>query len=79
MDTYFLEYDTERAGGFEPLRFMPRNKKVVLGLVSSSKFPTMECKDILKRKVDEVTKYVPLENLAISPSAVSPAPTTETS
>jgi 5-methyltetrahydropteroyltriglutamate--homocysteine methyltransferase len=66
VDTYFLEYDTERAGGFEPLRFMPKDKKVVLGLVSS-KFPTMECKDDLKRKVDAVTRYLPMENLAISP------------
>ena len=65
-DTYFLEYDTERAGSFEPLRFMPRDKKVVLGLVSS-KFPEMENKDDLKRRIDEATRYVPLENLAISP------------
>jgi len=66
VDTYFLEYDTERAGSFEPLRFMPKNKKVVVGLVSS-KFPTMECKEHLKRKIDEVARYVPFENLAISP------------
>jgi 5-methyltetrahydropteroyltriglutamate--homocysteine methyltransferase len=66
VDTYFLEYDTERSGSFEPLRFMPKNKKVVIGLVSS-KFPTMECKENLKRRIDEVARYVPFENLAISP------------
>ena len=65
-DTYFLEYDTERSGSFEPLRFMPKSKKVVLGLVSS-KFPDLEVKDDLKRRIDKVTRYVPLENLAISP------------
>jgi 5-methyltetrahydropteroyltriglutamate--homocysteine methyltransferase len=66
VDAYFLEYDTERAGGFEPLRFIPKGKKVVLGLVSS-KFPEMEKKDDLKRRIDQASKYVPLENLAISP------------
>ena len=66
VDSYFLEYDTERAGSFDPLRFMPKNKKVVIGLVSS-KFPTMERKDDLKRRIDEVAKFVPLENVGISP------------
>src|SRR6266699_3466684 len=66
VDGFFLEYDTERAGGFEPLRFVPKGKKVVLGLVSS-KFPELEKKDTLKRKIDEVTKFIPLENLALSP------------
>jgi len=66
VDGFFLEYDTERAGGFEPLRFVPKGKKVVLGLVSS-KSPVLEKKDVLKRKVQEASKYVPLENLCISP------------
>jgi 5-methyltetrahydropteroyltriglutamate--homocysteine methyltransferase len=66
VDTYFLEYDSERCGSFEPLRLMPRNKKVVIGLVSS-KFPAMESRDELKRKIDEVARYVSMENLGISP------------
>jgi 5-methyltetrahydropteroyltriglutamate--homocysteine methyltransferase len=66
VDTYFLEYDTQRAGGFEPLRFMPKGKRVVLGLVSS-KFPEMEKIDDLKRKIDEAAQFIPMENLAISP------------
>ena len=65
-DRFLLEYDTERAGGFEPLRFMPRDKVVVLGLVSS-KEPPLESEDVLRRRIDEAAKYVPLENLAISP------------
>jgi 5-methyltetrahydropteroyltriglutamate--homocysteine methyltransferase len=63
---FFLEYDTERAGGFEPLRYMPKDKRVVLGLVSS-KLPELEKKDDLKRRIDQAAKYVPLENLALSP------------
>jgi 5-methyltetrahydropteroyltriglutamate--homocysteine methyltransferase len=66
VDGYFLEYDSERAGGFEPLRFVPRNKKVVLGLVST-KTPVLEKKDDLKRRIDEAAKYLPLENLCLSP------------
>ncbi|HKU46230.1 MAG TPA: 5-methyltetrahydropteroyltriglutamate--homocysteine S-methyltransferase [Burkholderiales bacterium] len=66
VDGFFLEYDTARAGGFEPLRFLPRGKKVVLGLVSSKK-AQLESKDALKRRVDEAAKYVPLENLCLSP------------
>ena len=66
VDGFFLEYDTARAGGFEPLRFLPKGKKVVLGLVSSKK-PQLESKDALKRRVDEASKYVPLENLCLSP------------
>jgi 5-methyltetrahydropteroyltriglutamate--homocysteine methyltransferase len=66
-DAYFMEYDTDRAGGFEPLRFVPRgHKMVVLGLVTS-KSGTLETKDELKRRVDQAAKYVPLEQLAISP------------
>jgi 5-methyltetrahydropteroyltriglutamate--homocysteine methyltransferase len=65
-DAFFLEYDTERAGGFEPLRFVPPNKMVVLGIISS-KLPELESVDDLRRRIDEATKYVPIENLAISP------------
>jgi 5-methyltetrahydropteroyltriglutamate--homocysteine methyltransferase len=66
VDGFFLEYDTERAGGFEPLRYVPKGKKVVLGLVSS-KVPQLENKDELKRRIDAAAKYVPLDNLALSP------------
>ncbi|HYT16021.1 MAG TPA: 5-methyltetrahydropteroyltriglutamate--homocysteine S-methyltransferase [Burkholderiales bacterium] len=66
VDGYFLEYDSERAGGFEPLRLVPKNKKVVLGLVST-KTPALEDKDELKRRIDAAAKYVPPENLCISP------------
>ena len=66
VDGFFLEYDTERAGGFEPLRFIPQGRKVVLGLVSS-KFPALEEKDVLKRRIDQASKYIPLQNLCISP------------
>jgi len=63
---FFLEYDSDRAGGFEPLRFVPKGKKVVLGLISS-KVPTLESKDDLKRRIEAAAKYVPLENLCLSP------------
>jgi len=66
VDGFFLEYDSDRAGGFEPLRFMPKTKRVVLGLVSS-KLPELESKDALKRRIDEAARYVPLENLCLSP------------
>ena len=66
VDAFFLEYDTERAGGFEPLRFVPKGKIVVLGLVSS-KLPELEKADDLKRRIDAASKYVPLENLCLSP------------
>jgi 5-methyltetrahydropteroyltriglutamate--homocysteine methyltransferase len=67
IDGYFLEYDTERAGGFEPLRFFPKgNKQLVLGLVTS-KSGTLEKKDDIKRRIDEATKYVDLDQLALSP------------
>jgi 5-methyltetrahydropteroyltriglutamate--homocysteine methyltransferase len=66
-DAYFMEYDTDRAGGFEPLRFVPRGDKiVVLGLVTS-KTGTLETKDELKRRIDQAAKYLPLEQLALSP------------
>ena len=65
-ERFLLEYDTERAGGFEPLRFVPKNKIVVLGLVST-KVPALESPDELKRKIDEASRYLPLEQLALSP------------
>jgi 5-methyltetrahydropteroyltriglutamate--homocysteine methyltransferase len=66
-DGYFLEYDSERAGGFEPLRFLPKgNKIVVLGLVTT-KVGALEKKDDIKRRIDEATKYVALDQLALSP------------
>ncbi len=67
FDGYFLEYDTDRAGGFEPLRFFPRgNKQLVLGLVTT-KSGTLEKKDDIKRRIDEATKYVALDQLCLSP------------
>ena len=66
VDGFFLEYDTARAGGFAPLRVVPRGKKVVLGLISS-KSPVLEKKDSLKRRIEEASKFVPLENLCLSP------------
>jgi 5-methyltetrahydropteroyltriglutamate--homocysteine methyltransferase len=66
VDGFFLEYDTWRAGGFEPLRFVPRGKKVVLGLISTKK-KELEDKDKLKRRIDAASKYVPLEDLCLSP------------
>jgi 5-methyltetrahydropteroyltriglutamate--homocysteine methyltransferase len=63
---YFMEYDSERAGGFEPLRFVPKGKIVVLGLVTS-KSGRLESKDELKRRIDEASKFVPLEQLCLSP------------
>ena len=65
-DAYFLEYDSPRAGDFEPLRFMPRGKKVVLGLVST-KTPALESEQVLERRVEEAAQYVPLHDLSISP------------
>ena len=66
VDGYLLEYDDERSGGFAPLRFLPKGKKVVLGLISS-KFAKLESEDSLKRRIDEAAKVVSLEQLAISP------------
>jgi 5-methyltetrahydropteroyltriglutamate--homocysteine methyltransferase len=63
---YFMEYDTARAGGFEPLRFVPKGKTVVLGLVTS-KTGTLENKDDIKRRIDEASKFVPLDQLCLSP------------
>jgi len=66
VDGYFLEYDDERSGGFEPLRFVPKGKFVVLGLVTSKR-PELESKDALKRRIDAAAKFVPLEQLCLSP------------
>ncbi len=66
VDAFFMEFDTERAGGFEPLRFVPKGKTVVLGLVSS-KTPRLESKDYLKKRIDEAARYVPLDRLCLSP------------
>ena len=65
-DRLLLEYDDERSGGFEPLRFVPKGKTVVLGLVTT-KTGQLEDKDLLRRRVDEAAQYVPIEQLAISP------------
>ena len=67
VDGFFLEYDDARSGGFEPLRFVPKgNKRVVLGLVTSKR-AALESKDHLKRRIEEAAKYVPLEQLCLSP------------
>ena len=65
-DRFLFEYDTPRAGGFEPLRFLPKGKVIVLGLVST-KVPELESVDALKRRIEEAARYVPLEQIAISP------------
>jgi 5-methyltetrahydropteroyltriglutamate--homocysteine methyltransferase len=66
VDGFFLEYDDDRSGGFAPLRFVPEGKQVVLGLVTTKK-GALEDKDQLKRRIDEAAKYVPLEQLCLSP------------
>jgi 5-methyltetrahydropteroyltriglutamate--homocysteine methyltransferase len=67
VDGYFLEYDTARAGGFEPLRLLPKGRKrVVLGLVSSKK-PQLEDKALLLRRIEQASRFAPLEQLALSP------------
>jgi 5-methyltetrahydropteroyltriglutamate--homocysteine methyltransferase len=66
VDGYFMEWDTDRAGGFEPLRFLPKGKTVVLGLVTS-KTGILEKKDDIKRRIDEAAKYVDLDQLCLSP------------
>jgi len=63
---YFMEYDTERAGGFEPLRFLPKDRQVVLGLVTT-KTGTLESKDEIKRRIDAAAKIVPLDQICLSP------------
>jgi 5-methyltetrahydropteroyltriglutamate--homocysteine methyltransferase len=66
VDGYFLEYDDERSGDFAPLRFVPSNKKVVLGIISS-KTAELEDMDDLRKRIDEAAQYMPLENMCISP------------
>jgi methionine synthase II (cobalamin-independent) len=66
VDGFFLEYDDERSGGFEPLRFVPPGKMVVLGLVTTKR-GALESKDDLKRRIDEASKFVPLDQLCLSP------------
>jgi methionine synthase II (cobalamin-independent) len=66
VDGYFLEYDSERAGSFAPLRFLPKGKMAVLGLVTT-KSPKMETKDELKRRIEEASRHAPIEQLALSP------------
>ena len=66
IDAYFMEYDDERSGDFKPLRYLPKGKTVVLGLVTT-KFGAMENKDDLKRRIDEAARYAPMEQLALSP------------
>ena len=63
---FLLEYDDERSGGFEPLRAMPDDRQVVLGLVTTKK-PRLESVDELRRRIDEAAKHLPLERLALSP------------
>jgi 5-methyltetrahydropteroyltriglutamate--homocysteine methyltransferase len=65
-DAFYLEYDDERSGGFEPLRYVPENKKVVLGLITTKR-PELEDKETVIRRIHEAAKYVPLENLCLSP------------
>jgi 5-methyltetrahydropteroyltriglutamate--homocysteine methyltransferase len=66
VDGFFLEYDDARSGGFEPLRFVPKGKQVVLGLVTTKR-PALESGDELKRRIDQAARYVPLDQLCLSP------------
>jgi 5-methyltetrahydropteroyltriglutamate--homocysteine methyltransferase len=66
VDAYFLEYDDERSGGFSPLRFVPKNKVVILGLISS-KLPLLEDASVLIRRIEEAARYMPLQNMGLSP------------
>ena len=66
LDAYFMEYDDARSGDFKPLRYLPKGKTVVLGLVTT-KFGQMEDQDELKRRIDDAARYAPLEQLALSP------------
>src|SRR5262249_32172371 len=80
VDAYFMEWDTDRAGGFEPLRLLPRDKRVVLGLVTT-KSGALESKDAVRRRIDEAAKQVPTDGLCLSPaggSASTPHGTTLT-
>ncbi|MCW3008405.1 MAG: Methionine synthase, vitamin-B12 independent [Solirubrobacterales bacterium] len=66
VDAYFLEFDDERSGGFEPLRFVPKGKLVVLGLVTTKR-PALEAKDELKRRIEEASRYIDVDQLCLSP------------
>jgi 5-methyltetrahydropteroyltriglutamate--homocysteine methyltransferase len=66
VDGFFMEFDSVRAGGFEPLRLLPKGKKAVLGLVTT-KVGEIEDRAMLERRIDEAAKFVPLENLCLSP------------
>jgi len=66
VDAFFMEFDSERAGGFEPLRHLPKGKKIVLGLVTT-KVGELESKEELKKRIDAAARFVPLENLCLSP------------
>ncbi len=66
VDAYFLEYDDERSGDFAPLRFVPNNKKVILGIISSKK-RELESVDDMAKRIDEAAKYMPIENMCVSP------------
>ena len=66
VDAFYLEFDTPRAGGFEPLVYVAPGRKVVLGLVTS-KQPGLEDEELLVRRIEEASRYVPLENLCLSP------------
>jgi 5-methyltetrahydropteroyltriglutamate--homocysteine methyltransferase len=66
VDAFFLEYDSPRAGGFEPLRFMPKGKIAVLGLVST-KTPELEAADMLTARIEAAARFLPLDQLALSP------------
>ncbi len=66
VDGYFLEYDDERSGTFEPLRFVPRGKMVVLGVITSKR-SELETKDFVKRRIEEASNFVPLDQICLSP------------
>ncbi len=74
---FFCEWDDERSGGLEPLRYVPEGKLVVLGLVTTKR-PEVESKDDLKRRIEEAAKHVPLEQLCLSANAASPRPSSAT-
>lgn len=67
VDAYFMEYDSDRAGGFEPLRFVPRGRKIVVLGLMTSKDGTLESKDSIRRRIDAAARFLPLEQLALSP------------
>ena len=66
VDAFFLEYESERAGGFAPLRHVPNDKTVILGLISSKR-PELEPLDLLRRRVDEASRHIALDRLGVSP------------